>query len=287
MSLRIIRESSNTPNVTNKDDIRMVRYAYGGYSGIVQNFKSEIAATVDSGVFHIGEGKIVIQGWEIDIEDGGWSFDVSNVYGTQYHAVYLELNAETETAQIKSTFLSGSIPSVSQGDDLTAAPNGTARIVLYSFKVSNTTISEVQQVAIKIPYLFDIDERLKKLGFREGSVLLPEGTTTNSNANTGVDMNYLKRQGNYVIGQLSCNAPTPNFPIQESGLLLVGTVPSEFLPDPQKTQYIMSTVTYVLDLLTLTSVVDLYFLQTGEILLPAFYDAKTVVINFGYEARPL
>ena len=36
MGVRLIRQNSNTPNVTNIDDARMVRYAYGGYDGYVR-----------------------------------------------------------------------------------------------------------------------------------------------------------------------------------------------------------------------------------------------------------
>ena len=36
MSIRLIRQESETPNVSNHDDARMVRYAYGGYDGFVR-----------------------------------------------------------------------------------------------------------------------------------------------------------------------------------------------------------------------------------------------------------
>ena len=37
MSIRLIRQESQTPNVTNHDDARMVRYAYGGFDGFVKD----------------------------------------------------------------------------------------------------------------------------------------------------------------------------------------------------------------------------------------------------------
>ena len=36
MAIRLIRENSDTPNITNKDDARMIRYAYGGQNGYVK-----------------------------------------------------------------------------------------------------------------------------------------------------------------------------------------------------------------------------------------------------------
>lgn len=134
MAIRLVRESSVTPNITNRDDVRMIRYAYGGYDGVVKGYGEELAATYSSdGIFHIGSGRIVLQGWEIDIDESG--VDVAlDKSSSLYYAIYLEidLSGEHETIEIKSIYSSSGYDlEVDAGDDLTRYPNGVARMVLY------------------------------------------------------------------------------------------------------------------------------------------------------------
>ena len=82
-NVRLLRESSETPNISNRDDARMIRYAYGGGNGIVSNYGAELTATYDNGIFRINSGMIVIQGWEIEVKSPGWSLSVSEIQGTQ------------------------------------------------------------------------------------------------------------------------------------------------------------------------------------------------------------
>lgn len=143
MSVRLLRKSSDTPNITNRDDANMIRYAYGGSDGVVKNFGSELSYIVSGSNFVLTSGKIVVQGWEVIVDS--WELNLSTVTGTQYHLVYLEVNAASETAVIKSTYLTNSVPSIEPGDDLTQYLNGTARIPLYSFKISSKSISSVKK----------------------------------------------------------------------------------------------------------------------------------------------
>lgn len=160
MALRLVRQTSETPNITNKDDTIMTRYAYGGYNGIVKGFGNECGYTADNGIFKVLDGRIVIDGWEIDIDGAGWSLNLSTVTGTQYHSVYAEINVSTEIVRLNSTFLIGFYPEVTKGDDLTQTPNGTARLLLYNVKVENGVITEVVKRFEVIPYLEQIAKSL-------------------------------------------------------------------------------------------------------------------------------
>lgn len=155
MGLKLVRKSSSTQFVTNKDDATMIRHAYGGYNGVVKSYRDECSYTAENGVFKILGGRIVLDGWETDIDELGWSLNLSTVSATQYHVVYLELNISVESAEIKSTYATEAYPAVSLGDDLTAIPNGTARILLYTVKVQTGSIVEVTKKFDVINTLLD------------------------------------------------------------------------------------------------------------------------------------
>jgi hypothetical protein len=162
MALRLVRQTSETPNITNKDDTIMTRYAYGGYNGIVKAFGQECNHIADNGIFKVLDGRIVIDGWEIEIDGAGWLLNLSNVTGTQYHSIYAEINVATESIKLDSSYLTGFYPEIDKGDDLTAIQNGTARLLLYNVKVENGKIVEVIKKANTITYLSD---KLKDLNF--------------------------------------------------------------------------------------------------------------------------
>ena len=165
MGLRLIRQKSDTPNVQNTDDARMVRYAYGGYDGVVKNKGTECSYTTSGTTFKINSGVLVLQGWEIEIDGNGWEMSIDSL--AKYYAVYLEVNLATNTAAIKSAYATGAVPSIESGDDLTTIINGTARMILYTFKTSGGIISEVEKKVSVIRYLKEIAE---ELGFKEASV---------------------------------------------------------------------------------------------------------------------
>ena len=154
MAIKLVRESSNIPNVANVDDVRMIRYAYGGYSGVVKGYGQELSGTTDGAVFTIGSGRVVVQGWEVDIDGAGVSLDFSSFSsGIIYITVYLEVNASLETATVKYIYDSSDYPSISEGDDLTEAPYGTARIPLY--KVLRSSSFYITPQFSIIPYATD------------------------------------------------------------------------------------------------------------------------------------
>lgn len=201
MALRLVRQTSDTPNITNKDDTIMTRYAYGGYNGVVKGFGSECGYTAESGVFKVLDGRIVIDGWEIDVDGAGWSLDLSMVTGTQYCSVYAEINVSTEIVRLNSTYLTGSYPEVIKGDDLTQTPNGTARLLLYNVKVENGVITEVVK---RFEIIRHIKERIEELGFKTGVVRFfsvdESGIETEVFLNEySSSLNSLQKQGKYAI----------------------------------------------------------------------------------------
>ena len=183
MALRLVRKSSNEPSVSNTDDARMVRYAYGGYDGSVKDFGSCLAVTTNGSTFTIGSGCIVLQGWETMIDANGWSITVTNLSTLRYYLIYLEINLATETSEIKSVYDTAGYPSVSSGDDLTKATTGTARLALYKFTAQNGIIQNVSKMFSENSYVKDIIShlyvninnlatRLTELGFKKGSLEL-------------------------------------------------------------------------------------------------------------------
>ena len=158
MGLRLIRQKSDTPNVQNTDDARMVRYAYGGYDGVVKNKGTECSYTINGTTFKINSGVLVLQGWEIEIDGNGWEMSIDSL--TKYYAVYLEVNLATDTAAIKSVYDTAGVPSVISIDDLTQTINGTARMTLYTFKSSGNVISSVNKLVKTIEYLTSIENSL-------------------------------------------------------------------------------------------------------------------------------
>ena len=161
--INLVRKSSSTPSITNKDDVRMIRYAYGNYNGVVKDFGSELESTYDNSIrkFRIGSGRVVLHGWEVDIDEGGWEMTLSLTSGTQYYTVYLEVNALAETAEIKTVYNSyASYPEPDLGDDLTQIPTGTARLILFRFEVYNGYITKSEREVSTVAYLKDYLETI-------------------------------------------------------------------------------------------------------------------------------
>ena len=79
MSVRLIRQNSDIPSVTNKDDARSLRYAYGGQDGFVQKTGAELSFTVSGNLLRINSGIVVLQGWESEIDSNGWAIDRKSV----------------------------------------------------------------------------------------------------------------------------------------------------------------------------------------------------------------
>lgn len=203
MALRLVRQTSDTPNITNKDDTIMARYAYGGYNGVVKAFGNECNYKVESGIFTILDGRIVIDGWEIDIDGAGWSLDFTYAVGTQYHSIFATINVATETTNIDKVFSQSVYPQVNKGDDLTSVPNGTANLLLYNVRSENGTITEVIKKFEIIPYVKTLENSLK-----DGSFVVSKANNA-KNANNSLN--------SYKINNLEIKQ-------DENGVLKIGDI---------------------------------------------------------------
>lgn len=153
MSIRLIRQDSDTPNVTNHDDARMVRYAYGGYDGFVKNRGQEIGYAISGTAFVIQSGVINLQGWEVEVDANGVSIPTStSVTNKLYYSVYLEVNCATDTAEIKSLTDPAGYPEIPESDDLTQNTIGVARLLLYHFTATSGVIADVEKMVNAIDY---------------------------------------------------------------------------------------------------------------------------------------
>lgn len=190
MAIRLIRQDSETPNVTNHDDARMVRYAYGGYDGFVKDRGSEIGYAIDGTSFIVQSGVLVLQGWEVEIDANGAAVSIPAVSTKLYFSVYLEVNCGTDSAAIKSTYNPGIYPDIPASDDLTANTVGTARLLLYQFIATNGVISDVNKVVQGIEYSQDSIDALQNN--------LLEGTIIPANAKS-VNTLEIKRDENGVL----------------------------------------------------------------------------------------
>ena len=246
MGLRLIRQESETPNVSNHDDARMVRYAYGGYDGYVKNRGQEIGSTVSGTSFVVQSGVLSLQGWEVEVDANGVSIPTSaSVTNKTYYSVYLEVNCATDTAEIKSLTDTAGFPDIPASDDLTENTIGTARLPLHHLTATRGVIADAEKLAQASPNgkeqadaqnkafanaqeqnnrkFSEIDSeinvingRLQNLGFRQGYAAFT----------TGPGGITLKRQGNYVLAEFY----TKGGLINTNDPQAAATIPSDFRP---------------------------------------------------------
>lgn len=250
MAIKMVREPSDTPNITNIDDFVGLRYAYGDQSGFCSGKGSEISYSISGSSFTVLSGRLVIQGVECDIDANGVSIRVDNVASKRYHTVYAQVSLSTMLVSILEVTDTAGFPTVNAGDDLNVVTMGTARLPLYGFISQSGVISGVEKRVFPIQYAYQqvarleqglsngevipkiaqyassdtskgtIEERLTKLGFRSGSVGFLGGSGS---------ANY-KRQGNYVLVKIGIYSPR----WETDSVLFTGgvlcTLPSEYRP---------------------------------------------------------
>lgn len=152
MAISMVREPSAEPNITNVDDIIGLRYAYGNQNGFIIGKGNEISYTLNGSTLTINSGRMVLNGVECDIDANGVAITIDNVATKRYYTVYLQVNLNTNSASILSSYATGDYPTISAGDDLTANPTGTARMELYHFTAQNGVISNVAKLVTSIKY---------------------------------------------------------------------------------------------------------------------------------------
>lgn len=153
MSIKMVREPSETPNINNIDDIVPMRYAYGNQNGYVIGKGNEISNTVNGLNFTVNSGRLVLQGVECDIDAVGVAITIDNIATTRYYVVYLQVNLGTNTASILSTYDTATYPTIDTGDDLTENTTGIARLPLYRFIATSGVISNVNKVVESVKYV--------------------------------------------------------------------------------------------------------------------------------------
>ena len=146
MALRMIRQPSDTPNVSNIDDIVPFRYAYGYQDGYVVGKGKELEHDINGNIFTLQTGRIVLNGVESDIEQNGVEITLDVVNETRYCVLYYRVNLGVNTTQILLEYSTAGYPDVlSKNDDLTIEPTGSANLELYRFQVYNGIVSNVKK----------------------------------------------------------------------------------------------------------------------------------------------
>lgn len=154
MGLRMVRQPSETPNVSNIDDIIPFRYAYGDQNGYVIGRGLELRGEPIGLTFIINSGRVVLNGVETEVDPNGVSFSIDNASEKRYYSVYYEVNLATQTTAIKlSNYSTNGYPTIESGDDLTINPGGIAKLELYRFTATNGVISDVEKVVKGISYI--------------------------------------------------------------------------------------------------------------------------------------
>ena len=314
MGISMVRKPSETPNVTNIDDIIPFRYAYGNQNGYVIDKGNELSYTINGNEFRINSGRIVLDGVESDIDANGVAITVDPIAGTRYYTVYYQVNLATNTTLIDSENDSAGYPTIPKGDDLTENSAGIANLELYHFEANNGVISNVEKVVKDIVYSgtalrdYDIskgtiEERLTALGFREGSVTLASGITASTN--------YISRQGNYVIGKIFFSSPISLFDFSGSRTIEIGNIPPEFRPKSNGVRTIFSQVSSYVEARIISvsgsgsSSINVSFNDTvgitndGDIIASSYYSGtssgklgmswqlRLSAVFFAYEADPI
>ena len=153
MAIKMVREPSETPNITNIDDIIPFRYAYGNQNGYVLGRGTEISNTINGLNFTVNSGRLVVQGVECDIDASGVTLTIDNIATKRYYTAYLQVNLGLNTATVLATYDTATYPNPPASDDLTENSTGTAYLVLYHFTATSGVIGEVEKIVQGIQYI--------------------------------------------------------------------------------------------------------------------------------------
>lgn len=207
--IKMVRTPSETPNITNIDDIIPFRYAYGNQDGFVKGKGNELSYTINGSEFRINSGRIVLQGVESDIDANGVSINVDSINEKRYYSVYYNVNLATNITSILSVYDTAGFPSIDKGDDLTVNSIGNANLELYQFESNNGVVSNVKKVVQALDYINkditvrnsksvnDLEIKIENDLLKIGDVVVPqkkliwEGEQLlNSDATSHLELNY-------------------------------------------------------------------------------------------------
>lgn len=152
MGVRIVRQSSDTPNVNNIDDIIPMRYAYGNQDGYTIGVGSELSADYENGTFTINSGRAVIQGTEIVIDANGLSTTLDTGLETRYFKIYLKTNLDSDIAELESYYSTSSYDAIPDPTSGEVIGGNTAYLLLYTLKLNGAVEAEKTKVVRQIDY---------------------------------------------------------------------------------------------------------------------------------------
>lgn len=153
MGIKIVRTPSETPNITNVDDIIPFRYAYGNQNGYVIGRGSELDGSYESGEFTVGSGRVVIQGVEVDIDANGISTTLNTASETRYFKIYLKVNLANNVTVLESHYSTVSYDEITDPTSSDLISGGDAYLLLYTLKLNGTTQAEKNKVVKLIEYI--------------------------------------------------------------------------------------------------------------------------------------
>lgn len=305
--LRLVRESSELPNIANRDDTCFIRHAYGS-DGYVPNYGNDMQYAVpNTQSFRIQGGRVNLQGWEIDIDNYLIPINLESFTGVRYDFVYLEINLLSESVQILTVRDADTVFPLNKGDDLTFNPNGVARIALYRIPVNSSGIVSASTISMLIKPIqrsgsrFDsaemrlesIEHRLDLLGFKDGVFSWEQGMPD--------EKAEMSRQGNYVIGSAKVSYAPSVLPYSNQSTYVLSDGTSIFahrlgrVPITMKPKEILSALASVggynsVSGYTANEPADVLIDTSGYCYLTinnSNWNIVTVYISFGYEAAPL
>lgn len=149
MAVTLLRKESDIANIANADDVRAFKYAGLGRNGVVKGYLSECDIIASGNTFQIMSGEIIVDGWQVRLDASGATITTTNISGTQYYTVYVEVDlalSENKIATIKATMDSYDFPTIDKGDDISVFTTGIARLVLYQFTAVNGSVANVTRV---------------------------------------------------------------------------------------------------------------------------------------------
>lgn len=151
MGVRIVRQSSDTPNVNNIDDIIPMRYAYGNQNGYAIG-AGDVSASYENGIFTVNSGRVVIQGVESVIDANGLSTTLDTGMETRYFKIYFKLNLDSDVAELESYYSTVSYDDIPEPSSGEVIGGNTAYLLLYTLKLNGAVEAEKNKVVRQIDY---------------------------------------------------------------------------------------------------------------------------------------
>jgi hypothetical protein len=152
MGIKIVREPSETPNISNIDDIIALRYAYGNQNGYIQGIGRELEAEYSDGTFTVYSGRVVLQGVEVDIDANGISTPIDTGTETRYYKIYLKVNLENLVAKLESYYSTVGYAEIVDPESGDLIKGKDAYLLLYEFSTDYLSMQIYGKAVQSIKY---------------------------------------------------------------------------------------------------------------------------------------